>query len=322
MTRVAKYSWGVLGFNLLVILWGAYVRATGSGAGCGSHWPSCNGVIIPRNAQLETLIEFTHRLSSGIAFLLVFALLVWVWRVFPKGHLVRRGAIFSFIFIIIEALLGAGLVLFELVADNDSFARAISMAVHLANTFLLLGSLTLTSWWASGGEPMSLHYRRGMAWLFFFGFLGIVVLGMTGAVTALGDTLFPADSLVEGILQDTSPTAHFLIRLRVIHPLTAVLVGGYLLVVGLISVLNNPRTWVKRFSASLLVLFFVQLIAGMINLVLLAPIPMQIIHLFLADLVWVVFVLLSAVTLTSRTETEMINETKTIVSPEGSIQSA
>ncbi len=44
----SRYAWGVLLWNVLVALWGAYVRATGSGAGCGSHWPTCNGEILPR----------------------------------------------------------------------------------------------------------------------------------------------------------------------------------------------------------------------------------------------------------------------------------
>jgi heme A synthase len=142
LTRFAKYAWGVLAYNILVILWGAYVRATGSGAGCGSHWPLCNGEVIPRAEQVETLIEFAHRLTSGLSLLLVVGLLVWAFRSYPKGHLVRLGAGLSMFFIITEALVGAGLVLFEWVAQDVSSGRVISMAVHLVNTFLLLASLT------------------------------------------------------------------------------------------------------------------------------------------------------------------------------------
>jgi heme A synthase len=94
-----------------VILWGAFVRATGSGAGCGSHWPLCNGELVPRAPQVETVIEFIHRATSGLAFLLVLGLFVLAWRVYPKGDLVRRAAALSFLFIVTEALVGAGLVL-------------------------------------------------------------------------------------------------------------------------------------------------------------------------------------------------------------------
>src|SRR5689334_1454626 len=147
LNRFAIYAWGVLALNLLVILWGAYVRATGSGAGCGAHWPLCNGEVIPRAPQAEMLVEFTHRLSSGVALLTVAGLLVWALRIYPRGHVARRGAQLAMLFMVSEALVGAGLVLFKLVADNDSLYRAVAIVVHLANTFLLLASITLTAWW-------------------------------------------------------------------------------------------------------------------------------------------------------------------------------
>ena len=137
MSKFAKYVWFVLVFNLLVIMWGAYVRATSSGAGCGSHWPLCNGIILPRSEQIETMIEFVHRLSSGTAFLLVVGMLIWAWRIYPPGNVVRKAAVFSMVFMITEALVGAGLVLFDLVADNVSTARAFTISVHLVNTFIL-----------------------------------------------------------------------------------------------------------------------------------------------------------------------------------------
>ena len=161
INRYAAFAWGTLLLNIFVILWGAFVRATGSGAGCGSHWPSCNGEVIPWSAQTETLIEFTHRITSGLALIAVVILLVWAMRSYPKGHVVRLGAKLSLGFLVLEALLGAGLVLFELVAYNDSGTRAVVGALHLVNTFLLLSVLTLTAWWASGGQPTHWQARRG-----------------------------------------------------------------------------------------------------------------------------------------------------------------
>src|SRR5512134_3157490 len=149
--RFATYAWAVLVFNVLVILWGAYVRATGSGAGCGSHWPLCNGQVIPRDAGLTTLVEFSHRLTSGLALVAIVVLLAWTWRACAPGHPARRGAVLSLVFILTEAAVGAGLVLFQLVADNASMARAMFMAAHLVNTFVLLACIALTAWWLSGG---------------------------------------------------------------------------------------------------------------------------------------------------------------------------
>ena len=294
LTRFAKYAWLVLIFNLVVILWGAYVRATGSGAGCGSHWPLCNGEVIPRSDQVETLVEFTHRLSSGIAFLLVVGLLVWAWRSYPKKHRVRSAAVLSMIFMITEALVGAGLVLFELVADNASTARALSVSVHLVNTFLLLACISLAAWWASGGNAVHIYWKQAKIWLLLAGLLGVLILGMSGALTALGDTLFPVNSLEEGIRQDFSSTAHFLVRLRILHPTIAVVVASYLiLVINWIG--SKAKNGLNRQIGWLLVsLFVVQLLAGFINVLLLAPVWMQLVHLLLSDLVWICLVLFTS----------------------------
>ena len=127
--RFAVYSWGLLGYLLLVVAWGAYVRATGSGAGCGKHWPLYDGVVIPRAQSIEMAIEFTHRVSSGLSLLAVVGLFVWAIRIYPRGHRVRRGAGAVMILIVTEALLGAGLVLFELVADNATMVRAFASRV-------------------------------------------------------------------------------------------------------------------------------------------------------------------------------------------------
>lgn len=300
-TRFTMYAWFVLVFTLVVILWGAYVRATGSGAGCGSHWPLCDGQVLPRAPQTETLVEFTHRLTSGTSFLLVLGLLVWAFRAYPRGHRVRLGASLSMGFMIVEVLIGAGLVLFELVAENDSAARAASLALHLANTFVLLAMLALTAWWASGGEPLRLRGQGGRLWLFGFALLGTMFIGMTGAVNALGDTLFPAGSLVEGLRQDLAPVSHFLVRLRVIHPLISATIGAYLLYVAWYAARRlQPGPYARRFPGFLAGLVVIQFLAGVVNIGLMAPIWMQLLHLFLADMIWITLVLLAASTLTGR----------------------
>jgi heme A synthase len=294
LSKYAKYAWFVLLFTIGVILWGALVRATGSGAGCGNHWPSCNGVVVPLNPTTETLIEFTHRLTSGISLLLVVGMVVWARRRYPKGHPVRFGVFLSMFFMITEALVGAGLVLFGWVADDASLGRAVSISVHLVNTFLLLGALSLTAWWASGGSPIHLDGQGLTLVALLVALAGVMVIGVTGAITALGDTLFPVESLSEGIRQDLDPMAHFLIRLRVFHPLIAILTGFYqFLVSGLIGLFSSSKI-VKRFAAIVAGLFFVQLGAGLVNLILLAPVWMQLLHLFLADMVWISLVLLTA----------------------------
>lgn len=292
-----RYAWFVLGILILVILWGAVVRATGSGAGCGSHWPRCNGVVIPRDPEIETIIEFTHRVTSAFSGVLVLGMLVWAFRLFPKGHIVRKGAALSTFFIITEGLVGAGLVLFELVAHNASLTRAVSMAVHLVNTFLLLGAAALTAWWAGGGKPVRWRGQGNVGWLVLVGAILMIILGASGAVTALGDTLFPAGTLTEGISQDFLPTAHFLVRLRIYHPIIAILTGVYMVVAAAYIERERPGVQTLILSRAVKIIFGVQLVAGFINVLLLAPIWMQIVHLLLADLLWIAIVLLGATAL-------------------------
>ena len=263
----ARAAWFTLGITIFVILWGAFVRATGSGAGCGSHWPTCNGEVIPRAELSETLIEFTHRLTSGIAFLMVLGLLIWAFRRYEKGHLVRKAAAFSMFFMVTEAAIGAGLVLFELVADNDSMARAVVLALHLINTFLLLAAMTLMAWWSSAEKPLPTEQPSNtqmVRWL-GFGLFGLVILGASGAVTALGDTIFPAESLAEGLAEDLSPTAHILIRLRIWHPALALIVGLYLMwcANGVLRETQHPQ--VRTLARLLWGLVALQLALGLIN---------------------------------------------------------
>lgn len=292
--NLAKYSWVVLAYNVFVILWGAYVRATGSGAGCGSHWPLCNGVIIPREPQIDTLIEFSHRLSSALAFILVLILFVWTYRKYPKKHRARLGATLSLIFIITEALVGAGLVLFEFVAEDASVGRAISIGVHLVNTFLLLAALSLTAWWASGGKAVQITGKRALIIGFGIAFFGVLFIGMSGAITALGDTLFPVESLRIGVEQDFSPSSHFLIRLRVWHPVIAVMVGFYVIFLSLLVGLMMQEVSSRKLSLVIIILFLIQLVVGVINLALLAPVWIQLIHLLIADMVWIILVIFAA----------------------------
>ncbi|MEM7115108.1 MAG: COX15/CtaA family protein [Chloroflexota bacterium] len=300
LSRFAKYAWFVLAYTILVILWGAYVRATGSGAGCGSHWPSCNGEIIPRPEQIETIIELTHRITSSFLGVLIIIMLVWAFRIYPKGHAVRRGSVYSLIFVITEGAIGAGLVLLELVADNSSVARAVSGALHLINTFILVAWLLLTAWWASDKRPYSLQNQGLLLPLLMLGAFLILLISSSGAITALGDTLFPAESLAEGIGQDFDDSAHFLVRLRIWHPVVALLSSYYLYWLNKFIRQQRSTPLIQQLTLGLNAILLTQLLAGFVNVILLAPVWMQIVHLLLADLVWIFFVLVGATSLAAK----------------------
>ncbi len=287
-----RYAWGVLGWNLAVVLWGAYVRASGSGAGCGNHWPLCNGEVVPHAPQVQTLIEFTHRGMSGIAFVAVAVLLVWSIRVFPGRHRARKMALASFVFLIVEALLGAGLVLFDYVGANSSVGRALYLSLHLANTLLLVAALSLAAWFSREDVPAPGRFSRLAA-----ATLPVALLiAVSGGIAALGDTLFPASSLAEGFRQDLSTTAHFLLRLRVFHPALAIAGGVFFGAVAVWVMRRSRPRELQRIALAVLILTIGQLCAGAINLVLLAPAWMQILHLLMADLVWISLVLMTVET--------------------------
>jgi cytochrome c oxidase assembly protein subunit 15 len=296
VNRLARFAWLVVAWNLVVIGWGAYVRATGSGAGCGQHWPLCNGEIVPRAPAIATLIELTHRLTSGLALIALVALVVAVWRSRPAGHPARRAAGWSVLFMLIEAGVGAGLVLFQLVADNASLARALFMAVHLANTFLLLGAMTLTARWLQDGPVgLSVAGRGGRAAVLGALAVGVVVVGVSGAVAALGDTLFPATSLAHALQQDLSPTSHVLLRLRMLHPtLALIVVLALIMIAPRLTLDSRIAPGVIAPGSCVALLAGLQAALGGLNVLLLAPVWLQLVHLLVADLLWMALVLLAA----------------------------
>ncbi|HEV8632089.1 MAG TPA: COX15/CtaA family protein [Thermoanaerobaculia bacterium] len=293
--RLARFALWTLIANVLVVLWGAVVRATGAGAGCGSHWPLCNGQVVPRSPTIATLVELTHRVTSGVALLLVMILAVWCFRALPRRHPGRRAAATAAVLMVVEAGIGAGLVLFSLVGRDASVGRAAYMGLHLAVTFLLLAALALTAWWATGAPPVRL---AGRATVFLaVGAAGLLLVGASGAVAALGDTLFPAGSLAAGMRQDVTPGAHFLLRLRVVHPLLATTVGAYLLLLPqLVGAARRSRI-ARRLGSAMSLLALAQVALGAVNLGLLAPVGLQLLHLLLADAVWVALVLFAAAVL-------------------------
>ena len=293
VSRLARFAWLVLVYNIAVIAWGAYVRASGSGAGCGSHWPLCNGVVVPAAPSIATLIEYSHRLTSGLALISVVVLLIWIRRACSPGHPARVGGALALLFMLTEAAVGAGLVLFELVADNASTARAMFMAVHLLNTFILLGCITLTAWWLSGGSPIAPRANAPATAMVLGMCAALLIVSSSGAVAALGDTLFPATSLSEALEADLSAASHLLIRLRLLHPVLAVATAlGLLAVAPRLARRRGPQA--RRLASIACGLTALQVVLGFVNVLLLAPVWLQLVHLVVADAIWISFVLLGA----------------------------
>jgi heme A synthase len=273
-----------------VILWGAYVRASGSGAGCGSHWPTCNGEVIPRSPSTATLVELTHRVTSGLSALLVLGQLVWARRLFPEDHPVRRPVRWAAIFMLGEVLIGAGIVVLKYVATDQSVGRAVWVALHLVNTFLLVGSLGLVAWRSAGARRFDLEGKSLTVWLGALCMLATLATGATGAIAALGDTLFPAKSLGSALREDFSPASHWLVQLRVVHPFLAILTAFLLLAVRQVVDSRADSREVSYAGTQLRVSVVCQVALGFVNMLMLAPTWMQVAHLLMSQYVWLALV--------------------------------
>lgn len=293
LKRFAFAATALLPYTVAVVLWGAYVRASLSGDGCGAHWPLCNGVALPFEPSTKTVIEFTHRVSSGLCWAWTLAMWFLARGLFDRGHATRAAAGWSFFFMTTEALVGAGLVLFRMVAENPSTARAAWMSAHLINTFLLLAALTWMAFsaWRGGGAswPRDTRTRR----LFGGGAALLLLAGVSGAVAALGDTLFPAGSLAEALRDDLAPSSHIFLRLRLWHPVIAILGAAYIgWLAGLLH-RGGGRSRYRLLTLGLGALALIQIAVGFVNVALLAPVWLQLAHLLLADAIWITLVTLS-----------------------------
>jgi heme a synthase len=106
--------------------------------------------------------------------------------------------------------------------------------------------------------------------------------------------------LYEGIQQDFDPSISFLVQLRVWHPIVAIFVSAYLYAFGYYLLKHYDNEGIERLIQVMFMLIALQVGAGFLNIILLVPVWMQIIHLLLADSLWIILVLLSATVLTQK----------------------
>ncbi|MGH9598569.1 MAG: COX15/CtaA family protein [Terracidiphilus sp.] len=290
-----RFSWAVLAYFIAVILWGTVTRATGAGAGCGNHWPLCNGTVIQHAPSVDAMIEFTHRLTSGISFFAVVGLLVWTFRATKRGHLARAAVVAAVVFTMFEAAIGALLVKLGLTAESHSPLRAPYLALHLTNTLLLVAALALAAHMLgrrTGFMRGSIRVVAPAGTLACA--VAVLVVGVTGSLAALGDTLFPARSLGAAMAQDFSSKSAWLIRWRWTHPTVAVLASVFFFWL-IARSLQPSKHWNNRsLGMLLLLLLIVQYSLGAMNVLLLAPVWLQVTHLLGADLLWIVLIVLAA----------------------------
>ncbi len=232
-------------YTLATVAWGAIVRATGSGAGCGNHWPFCDGHVLPIFNSYQRIFEFAHRTSTGLILPLSIGLVIWSRRVFTAGSMGRKASLGVFAMTIVEALIGAVLVLFGWVNTNPSAARAYMMGTHVVSTFVLIGFLTTTILAANGARPIRLKGQGSVGWMLGACVSCTALLGISGAISALGHQLWPTKDVLKAA---ASPDSPWMVRLQPMHPFLATSIALLtILTVGLLLHLR-PTTEVRRAS--------------------------------------------------------------------------
>jgi cytochrome c oxidase assembly protein subunit 15 len=285
-----RFAWCVVAYNIFVALWGAVVRATQSGAGCGNNWPLCNGQVLPVSPTWHTAIEFIHRQSVTVSVLTLIVLVAWTWRATVPGMAARVFAVASAILLFNEAFLGFVLVHFGLVTGNRSIARVEVLSIHLSNTLLMLAAMTLTAVMLGTRRRWAdLHSRGRDKTIAVAGLVATLVVGVSGSLAALGDTLFPASTLRAAFAQDIDANSPLLLRLRGVHPLSAVIAAAFVLWL----IFRAYRVGLSTLARTVIALLAAQFVLGIADVILLAPTWMQILHLLGADLYWVAIVILA-----------------------------
>lgn len=253
-------------YTLLVILWGAWVRISHSGDGCGDHWPLCDGQFIPDFTEKKTWVEYSHRMMSGIYGLIVIFVFIKLRSSALKSVRFLNALLLTFM--TSEALLGALLVKGKLVTVDDSIMRLFVMSLHQLNSFMLTG-VTYLLYVSLKNSRDSLKIQHPWLPALF------MVLPLTGAIAALSTTLFPSVSLWQGILHDFSHETHLFVRLRVLHPLLASLIA-----IGFVM-------WCYSKNLNRLALeFLIAMLVGVVTLLTLSPVYLKLAHLLIAHFLW------------------------------------
>ena len=282
--KLNSYAKLGLFLSIVSILAGAFVRATGSGDGCGATWPTCKGRIIPALTDTSELIEFSHRSVSGL--LLVVTLIIFSkTRKFQKGSLVKSVTNYLTFFVIFEAIIGAIIVLFEWVGLNSSLPRIVAVPIHLVNTFGLLGCYAILYKIVEDDlkEIKSIFDKN-----FILISLLFLLSGATGSITALADVLFPSASFIEGFLEDFDKTSEALTRLRILHPIIS---SALSVVLYVYSTRINKKYGV---NVKLLKTFvIVAVLLGVFNVISNIVLPLSILHLAIADFLWISYIYVS-----------------------------
>jgi cytochrome c oxidase assembly protein subunit 15 len=250
---------------------------------------------VQHHPQAATIIEFLHRMSSGVVLIGILLLLAWTFKRTQRGAWARVTVATATLLTINEAFLGAMLVVLHYVDKNQSVGRSIFLALHLTNTMLMVAALALTAYFLSAGSTASRYLTRFQHLpTAIFGLGATLIIAVSGSLAALGDTLFPAQTLSAALQQDFAPHTNWLIRVRILHPLSAMVATFFVAWLAFRSVTAVDAKPQRRLAFAVVLLLGFQIALGLADVSLLAPVWMQVLHLLGADLLWISMVALTA----------------------------
>ena len=279
MNLFKKYLIFLWFYSILVVVWGAWVRISNSGDGCGESWPLCNNLILPDTSNVHTLIEFIHRVSTGTYGVLILVLVLWAFKIFKPKHPVRKITVFVLSLTILEALIGAMLVMFGLVGENTGFSRLTVMSLHQVVSVLLTGSIMRTYYTTK-------LCTRPSPWVLVIKVLFLLIVA-TGGITALSNTHFPSNSIIEGFLSDIDRSSHILLRIRVIHPIMAI--SFFVAILFMLKKLYKNFEY-RIYAKHLTLALSIGVLVGILTLITLSPTYMKLVHLVVAHAIWALVV--------------------------------
>jgi len=275
--RFTRLAWTAAIFTYLLIILGAIVRITGSGLGCGEHWPLCNGRLLPP-LDLPTMIEYGHRLAAAAVSVLVTALAVYAWWLrqeagSPKGvpdgpgeqYHPDKTAYVALGLLILQVLLGAVTVKLSL--------PPWTVILHLGTAMLLLATLIVIA----RGRPITPPSRVGLGAL-ALGFVTVLFGALTANLGAASACLgFPLcnDQLI--------PAGNYLQHIHWTHRLLAYTLFGYSLWWAVRT--RAPGAW------GVLALVTLQVVVAAAMVLFALPQPLQAAHVAVGAGVWAALVL-------------------------------
>ena len=295
MQTVRRFGYLALLLGFAQIVFGAVVRITGSGMGCGDHWPDCYGSFTPAPNAPSLLVEISHRYGAAALSLAILALAIaaWLKRREPgvAGRAgVLRPSVLAVVLVIVAALFGAVTIKMQLNPLVVATHLAIAMSLLAVLVVVVIRAGGLGSRGVSAGSQRTFRSARAAAGLTFLALVfGALTANTPGATAACQG--FPWCSFADHGLP---------LWIHVTHRIIAFLILGHLIGIAIgARKRGEPRPILSTAWAALGVVILQILVAGaMVGMHF--PPSLRSLHQAVGTALWTVVVALAALAVSRR----------------------